>query len=87
MTTTQRLATEIKATLEKTGLPHHEITCFGRQIYVDCIGRETCVRWANVLGKFAKVQKMTDTLAYVGDSASSGNPKTFTIWRVWATIQ
>jgi hypothetical protein len=87
MTTTMQ--ERIKDLLEKSGLPFHEIKCYGQQITVECIGRESCEKWAALLGKFATVRGMVQSIAYAKDQSkrTTFGPKTFPIWRVYAAVK
>lgn len=55
------LQQQLKAKLEAAGIPHHEIRCYGSQVVVTVIGRETAQRWAVLLGEFCRRVQVLDT--------------------------
>ena len=78
---------KIKATLEQSTLPRHEIKCYGRQITVECISRDSCAKWAQLLGTFARVRGMIKARVYNKATEHLGNRRdTFCVWRVYASI-
>lgn len=83
MTTQQK----IKATLEQSGLPYHEIACYGSQITVECYSDEAAKKWAALLAKFAKIRgTIKTTIDAVANKGTCLNPTQRIIWRVYAAI-
>lgn len=49
---------QMKATLEKTGLPYKRIECYGSQIVVTAWSEEAARKWASLLSRFATVRNV-----------------------------
>lgn len=80
---------EIKATLERAGLPFKQIQVYGSQIVVTVVARDSANRWSQLLGKFAKVRGITESLDEKHD-ATHGTPvsqKYTRVHRVFAVVQ
>lgn len=58
MTTQQKM----KAVLEQAGIPAREISVYGSQIVVKALSRATAEKWVLLLGKFAKVRRIVESL-------------------------
>lgn len=88
MTTQQK----IKATLEAAGLPFRAVECYGRQIVVTSQSSETANKWAALLGKFAKVRGITESLderkvaVEQAHDMSSTDAKYVRVFRTFAVI-
>lgn len=86
---------QLKAQLEKTGIPAKEIRVYGSQIMITAWSEAAAKRWAHVLNGFATtvrpiVRSMDETK---DDSrirkANPGLVKSkfhHDVWRVWATV-
>jgi hypothetical protein len=81
---------QMKATLEKTGLPFREIEVYGRQIVVTSGCEDTARKWASLLGKFAKVRGITHSVderkTPVPYQGSMMQMKYVPVWRTFAAI-
>lgn len=53
---------QMKATLEKAGLPFKSIECYGSQIVITSHCADTANRWAQLLGRFARVRGVIKSL-------------------------
>lgn len=53
---------QMKATLERAGLPYRDIQCYGSQIVVTSTSEAAARKWALLLGKFAKVRGIVSSL-------------------------
>jgi len=79
---------KIKAKLEQVGLPYKKIDCYGRQIVVTSLGRDTASKWASVLGKFSKVKGVVRDYDYAKENKRSVlNPSIVPVWRIYSTIE
>ncbi len=73
--------------LEGCGLPYKRVHCYGSQIMVTSWSKDAAERWATLLGRFAKVRGVHQTLDYnVENRNTIMRPTTHTVWRTWATI-
>lgn len=52
---------KMKQKLESLDIPYKAIKCYGSQITVDCIGKQTADKWAMTLSKFVTVQDVIKT--------------------------
>jgi len=78
---------QIKDTLTKTGLPFKEIDCYGRQIVVTSWCRESSMKWAQLLAKFATVRGITESVDYAKENKNTVlRPTTVKVWRTFAAI-
>lgn len=78
---------QMKALLERTGIAHKEIQCYGSQIVVTSHCADTANKWAQLLGKFAKVRgviKSIDEAKIQNDPRV--NTKYVDVWRTFAVI-
>ena len=80
----------IRELLEKSGIPAKEIHVFGSQILITCYGRPAAERFAILLGKFATVRGIVESVDDVKDKhaayARLNNPglvKSSFVQRVW----
>lgn len=78
---------QIKATLEKAGIPAREIEVYGRQIVITSACRDTAEKWGMLLGKFAKVRGIVETtdLAKV-NKGTCMLPTRVKVWRTFAAM-
>lgn len=79
---------QMKATLEKAGLPFKRIEVYGSQIVVTTVARDSANRWAQLLAQFSKVRGITESLDEKHD-ATHGTPpslKYTRVHRVFAAI-
>lgn len=77
---------QMKAKLQGLGLPSRNIDVYGSQIVVTCASSDAAVRWASVLGKFAKVRKAA---AEGLDETKESTPvakQYVKVWRTWAVV-
>lgn len=79
---------KIKAKLETLGIPFRSIEVYGSQIMVTCASRDAAIKWATVLGKFARVRgaavKSIDYLK--ADTDLPNARRTVDVWRTGATV-
>ncbi len=47
---------QIRATLERSGIPHKRIECYGRQIMITSWSLEAANKWAALIQQFAKLR-------------------------------
>jgi hypothetical protein len=78
---------QIKEILCGVSLPYREIKCYGSQITVECMSQDTCLKWGEVISKFAKVRGIIKSLAYAQKNTKTlGNPAMFEVYRLYARI-
>lgn len=85
---------QLKATLEKSGLPYKRIDCYGSQIVVTAWSEEAGRKWASLLAKFATFRGMTHSIEKTKDTTDfyKANPGlvmanvNHDVWNVFARI-
>ena len=81
------LQEQMQAKLESVGLPFTEIKCYGHQITVECISRETAGKWSNLLSRFAKVRGTISSRVYNQENQNTVmRPTWHRVYRVYAAI-
>lgn len=79
---------KLQAKMEAMKIPYREINVYGSQITVETASESAAKRWASVVRKFARVNRILKTTAY----AKKHDPKNFRmiqmvdVWRVYATV-
>lgn len=77
----------MKATLEKTGIPHKEIKVYGSQIVITSWSEEAAKKWADVLSQFATVRCVTKNIDYAKHNKNTVmKPSTVDVYRTFAAI-
>ena len=78
----------MKARLEKLGVPFRSIEVYGSQIMVTCASQDAAVKWAAILGKFARVRgTAVKSIDYLKEDANLPNARrTIDVWRTGATV-
>jgi hypothetical protein len=85
MKTAQEL---LKAKLESINLPHREIRCYGSQITVECMSNDACLKWADIISKFATIKGIIKTDAYAKKNKKmSVNLSVVEVYRLYAMIR
>lgn len=78
---------QIKATLAKAGIPSREIEVYGSQIVITSACRDTAVKWGALLGKFAKVRGIVETIDEAKVQKGTCLNRTYVkVWRTFAAI-
>lgn len=79
---------KMQSFLEGIGLPYAEIKCYGSQITVECLSRETAQKWASLLIG-AKIKVRGTIRVWVNDKVNTRsvmNPSCHEAWRVYARV-
>lgn len=79
---------KMKATLERSGIPHKEIRCYGSQIVVTSWSDDAARQWASLLAPFAKVSAAAFP-SYDEAKENKGTclkPSMVKVWRTFATV-
>ena len=66
--TTMTIQEQLKAELEKAGLPYKEIQVYGSQIVITSWSRDAAVRWSSLLSRFAKIRGTVKSVDYTEDT-------------------
>jgi hypothetical protein len=79
---------QMKASLETVGLPFKDVQCYGSQIVITCVSRDTANRWVPVLRKFSTVRGVIECLDEKADSdfRTPTSQKYTRVHRVYAVI-
>jgi len=78
---------EIKAVLERAGLPYKTIEVYGSQIVVTCRSLDAADKWKNLLSKFATFRGLSHSVDYAKENKGTClNPTTIEVWRAFACI-
>lgn len=83
---------QMKATLEKAGIPFREIQCYGSQIVITSQSEATAKKWAALLSKFAKVRGVIKSLddrktaVDYQEGMSAKQMRYVDVWRTFAVI-
>jgi len=83
------IQTQMQAMLEKTGIPARRIHCYGSQIMITCIARDTAQKWAGLLNKFASKVRVGEGMDDTADAEKYPNERrnhVIKVYRVWATV-
>ena len=83
------LQAQMRAMLEKTGIPAREIKVYGSQIMITCIARDTTQKWSGVLHRLCRKVRVGEGIDDHVDAARFPNERgmhTMQVWRVWGTI-
>jgi len=78
---------KMKAALSATGLPYHEIECYGSQIVVTTLAQNTANKWALLLGRFATVRGQSKSRD--DNKVNTGRrltPDSHVVYRVFAAV-
>lgn len=78
---------QMRAQLERSGIPYKEIECYGSQIVVTSWSHDAAKRWARLLGRFATVRGLVHTRDYNEENRGTNlNPTTHEVWRTFACV-
>lgn len=78
---------QIKATLAKAGIPSREIEVYGSQIVITSACRDTAQKWGELLGKFAKVRGIVETIDEAKVQKGTCLNRTYVkVWRTFAAM-
>lgn len=81
------LQEQMKATLEQTGIPAKEIKCYGSQIMIICMGRDTARKWDTLLRHFCRTVRSGPTVQYNKQNRNTVlRPTRHKAWSVWGTV-
>lgn len=79
---------QMKAALEKTGLPHKEIEVYGRQIVITSWSEDAAKKWAHLLSRFAKVRGVIPSTDYAKENKGTVLlPTTINVFRTFAVMR
>ena len=82
----------MKDALERVGLPFRKVECYGSQIMVTAVARDTAAKWLSILQKICKTHppRMVESVDYCGEATQANRktlaPKMIQVWRVGGTI-
>jgi len=78
---------KMKQKLLNLGIPAKEIKCYGSQIMVTVIGKETSEKWQMILNNFCSRVLSSKTIDYAKENKGTClNPTVVDVYRVWGTI-
>jgi hypothetical protein len=78
---------QIKAQLERSGIPHKEIKVFGSQIIVISWSRDAADKWARLIAKFATVRGVVESVDYNKENRNTVlRPTKHKVWLTGARI-
>jgi uncharacterized membrane-anchored protein len=79
---------ELKAVLEKTGIPHKDIEVYGRQIVITSWSEDAANKWAHLLSQFAKVRGVIPAIDYAKKNKNTVMlPTTINVFRTFAVMR
>lgn len=78
---------QLKTALVRTGVPHKQIDCYGRQIVVTSESVDTANKWASVLAAFANVHAVIESRDEASTQRGTCMNRTYVrVWRTYARI-
>jgi hypothetical protein len=78
---------QIKATLEKSGIPSREIEVYGSQIVITSACRDTAEKWGALLSGFSKVRGILESIDEAKIQKGSCMNRTYIkVWRTFAAM-
>lgn len=78
---------QIKATLEKSGIPFKEVEVYGSQIVITAWSVDAANKWAGLVSKFATMRGITESLDYNQENKNTCLlPSAHKVWRVFGRI-
>ncbi len=85
---TQTPQQKIKSRLEASGIPFKQVECYGSQIVVTAHCRNAAERWAALLGQFAKVRGVIESVDEAVEQKGTCLARTYvSVWRTYAAIK
>lgn len=78
---------KMKETLQKSGIPYHEVRVYGSQIMITTGSHEAAEKWSSLLSKFGRVRKAWKSVdENKGQDPGASIKKFHEVWRVAATM-
>jgi len=78
---------QMREKLAQLGIPYRTINCYGSQIVVTSLCRNTAEKWALTLAQFATFKGIRESIDYIQENRNTiMNPSTVRVWRTYAVV-